>query len=75
MGTSGATLEKTNYQEREHEKSDARAKADDAKDQSCKGDAATTESAKAGCDPPVGNETHDRRPGTEQKPREPEENE
>ena len=74
VGTSGATLEKTGYQEREHEKSDARAKADDAKDQTCKGDAATTESAKAGGDPPVGNETHDRRPGTEQKP-EPEENE
>ena len=74
MGTSGATLEKTNYQEREHEKGDARAKADDAKDQTCKGDAATTESAKAGCDSPAGDETHDRRPGTEQKPGDPEEN-
>ncbi len=73
MGTRAATLEKTNYQEREHEKSDARAKADDAKDQTCKGDAATTESARAGCDPPAGDEAHDRRPGTEQEPRDPEE--
>ena len=74
MGTRASTLEKTSYQEREPEKSDARAKADDAKDQTCKADATTTESARAGCDPPPGDETHDRRPGTEQKP-EPEENE
>ena len=66
-------MEKTNYQEREHEKSEARTKADDAKGQTCKGDAATTESAKAGCDPPAGDKTHDRRPGTEQKPGDPEE--
>jgi len=70
---SGATLEKTNYPEREHENGDARAKADDAKDQACKGDAAATESARAGCDPPAGDEAHDRRHGTEQKPG-PEEN-
>jgi hypothetical protein len=75
VGTSAATLEKTNHQEREHEKSDARAKADDAKDQTCEGDAAATESAKAGCDPPARDVTHYRCPGTEQKPREPDENE
>ena len=74
LGMSGATLEKTNYPEREHENGDARAKADDAKDQTCKGDTAATESAKAGCDPPAGDETHDRRRWTEQKPGEPEEN-
>ena len=75
MGTSAATLEKTNNQESEYEKNDARAKADDAKDQTCEGDAAPTESAKAGCDPPARDVTHDRCPGTEQKPREPDENE
>lgn len=74
MDSSGATLEKTNHHEREYEKSDARDKADDANDQTGKGDAAATESAKAGCHPPAGDETHDRRPGTEQKPREPDEN-
>jgi hypothetical protein len=67
-------LEKTNYQEREHEKSDARAKADYAKDQTCKRDSTTTERAKAGCDPPAGDQTHDRRPGTEKKPGDPEKN-
>ena len=66
-GISGATLEKTSYPEREHENGNACAKADDAKDQTCKGDAAATESATAGCNPPAGDETHDRRPGTEQK--------
>jgi hypothetical protein len=74
VGTRTAALEKTNYQEREHEKSDARAKADHAKDQTCQGHAATAESAKAGCDSPAGDETHDRRRGTEQKPGDPEEN-
>lgn len=73
MGTWAATLEKISHQEREHEKSDTRAKADDAKDQTCKGDAATTESATAGCDPPAGYEAHDRCRGTEQEPRDPEE--
>jgi hypothetical protein len=61
---SRATLEKTNYPEREHENGDARAKADDAQDQTCQGDVAATESTSAGCDPPAGDETHGRRPGT-----------
>jgi hypothetical protein len=73
-GISGATLEKTSYPEREHENGNACAKADDAKDQTCKADAAATESATAGCDPPARDETHDRRDGTEQKPRDPDEN-
>ena len=73
-GISGATLEKTNYPEREHKNGDTRAKADDAKDQTYKGDVAATESATAGCDPSAGDETHDRRPGTEQKPGDPDEN-
>lgn len=71
LGTSGATLEKADHPEREHENGDARANADDAKDQTSKGDAAATESARAGCYPPAGDETHDRRPETEQKPGEP----
>ena len=75
MGTSAAALEKVTHQEREHENGDARAKADDAEDQTCEGDAAATASAKAGCDPPARDVTHDRCPGTEQKPREPDENE
>jgi hypothetical protein len=73
-GISGATLEKTNYPEGEHENGDARSKADDAQDQTCKGDVAATESATAGCDPPAGDETHDRRRGTEQQPGKPDEN-
>ena len=66
-GTSGATLEKASYPEREHENGNACAKADDAKDQTCKCDVAAAESATAGCDPPARDETRDRRPGTEQK--------
>ena len=69
----GATLEKTNYPEREQKNGEARAKADDAKDQTGNGDTAATKRAKAGCDPPAGDETHDRRHRTEQKPR-PDEN-
>jgi len=67
-GISGATLEKTSYPEREHENGNACAKADDAKDQTCKGDVAATECAKAGRDPPAREETHDRRPGTSRSP-------
>lgn len=66
LAISGATLEKTSYPEREHKNDDARAKTDEAKDHTCKGDAAATERAKAGCDSPAGDETHDRRHGTEQ---------
>jgi hypothetical protein len=73
-GIRGAALEKTSYPEREHENGSACAKTDDAKDQTCKGDAVATESATAGCDPPPRDETHDRRPRTEHKPREPNEN-
>ena len=73
MGVSGAALEKTSYQEREHKNGAAHDKADDAKDQTRKGDAAATERARAGCDPPAGDESHDRRHGTEQNPG-PEEN-
>jgi hypothetical protein len=67
-------LEKTSYPEREHENGDACAKADDAKDQTCKGDVTATESSTAGCHPPAGDETHDRRRRTEQKPGEPDTN-
>jgi hypothetical protein len=74
-GTSGATLEKTSYPEREQENRNARAKADDAEDQTRKGDVSATESATAGCDPPARDETSDHRAGTEEKSREPDEKE
>jgi hypothetical protein len=67
MGISRATLEKTSDPERDHENGAAHDKADDAKDQTCKGDAAATERARAGCDPPAGDEPHDRRDGTYHK--------
>ena len=74
-GAGGATLEKTNHPEREHENGAAHGKADDAKDQTYKGDIPATERAGAGFDPPPGDETHDRRHRTEQKPGEPDKNE
>jgi hypothetical protein len=67
-GTSGAALEKTNHPEREHKNGAAHEKADDAKDQTYKRDIAATERARAGFDPPAGDETHDRRHGTDQNP-------
>jgi hypothetical protein len=67
-------LEKTGYPGREHENGDTPGKADDAKDQTCQGDAVATEHATAGCDSPPGDETHDRRRGTEHKAGQPDEN-
>jgi hypothetical protein len=68
VGARTPTLEKTNHQEGDREKSDAGTKADDAKDQTCKGDAVTTESAEVGSDPPAGDDTHDRRTRAEYHP-------
>ena len=73
-GTSGAALEKTNHPEGEHENGAAHRETDDAKDQTYKGDLPATERAGAGLDPPAGDEPHDRRHRTEQKPGEPDKN-